>query len=97
MREHEENDQFSHELEGTEKRLEVFITVLDKTMTYVSTSFNRQGAYFIQANHSDMHLLGDYRYVLTWYMGVTFALKNLEGILECSDDVARHRENLLQN
>ncbi len=76
---------------------EVFITALDKTTKSNSIGFIRQGANFIQNNHSSMQLLGDYGNVISLDWSQTFALKNFEELLEFIDDVTKQKENLIQN
>ncbi len=80
--------------------LEVFITALGKTIKNISIGFIRQGAYFIQTNHSVMQLLCDYGDVLALDMGQAFDLKNIKDIVECidgceGDPVLLIRKNLI--
>ncbi len=74
--------------------LEVVITALGKTTKNISIGFIRQGANFIQINHNGMQLLWDYRDIISLETSQTFALKNLEKILECIDDAASHEKIL---
>ncbi len=70
MREHEKNRSIFSEIGGTGRQ------------TYISIGFIRLGTIFNQTNHSNMQLLGGFRDILALDLGKTFALKNLEEILE---------------
>ncbi len=71
--------------------LEVFITAFCKTTNIISMGFIRKGSNLIQTNHYSMQLLGDYRDILFLDTSETFALKNLEEILEGINDIARQK------
>ncbi len=55
------------------------------------------GANFMQNNHSWMQELDDHRELFAFEFVQIFALKHLEEILDCIDDISRYAENLIQN
>lgn len=57
-------DWFTPELKRLEGCIEVFITAISKTLKNISIDFIKQGAHFIQTNHSGMWLLG--YHILSW-------------------------------
>ncbi len=75
--------------------IEVFITSLGEASKNISIGFIRQGAIFIKTDHCGMQMFGDDRNILALDLGLIFALKNLQEVLECIDDVARHEENVI--
>ncbi len=89
------NDFLSEKMQ--EDCFEIFITALGKLMKNISNDFIRQGANFIQTNQSTMHLLCNHGFIFALNPGLTLALKNLEDILECINDIMKHEENLIQN
>ncbi len=80
-----------------EEWLKFFIAALGEASKNISINFIGHGANFIQTNLSGMQLFGDYRDIFILNLGETFALKNLQKVLDGIDDVARNEQNLIQH